>query len=170
MSEFRLPRGFSIANRLVARLIRWGVPMGSRRTPMALLTVRGRKTGLERTTPVAVEPRDDGWLLVAVYGVCDWSRNLEAAKAATITQRGRRIAVKAKSLEPVEAAPVLREVMARAPRVVRRMTAPYFTADTADPLEKWTDEAIRHPVFLLTRADHILGSTGSESGTRAAES
>ncbi len=165
MSEFRLPPGLGIANRLAGRLIRWGVPMGSSRTPMALLTVRGRKTGLERTTPVALEPRDDGWLLVAVYGVCDWSRNLEAAGVATITQRGRRTSVVARRLETAEAAPVLRDAMARAPRMVRRMTSPYFTADTAASLEEWAVEAVRHPVFLLTPA-HGQGSTGS--GTSAA--
>ncbi len=169
MSEFRLPPGFGIANRLVGRLIRWGVPMGSRRTPMALLTVRGRKSGLDRTTPVALEVRDDGWILVAVYGVCDWSRNLEAAGVATITLRGRRTPVTAKRLEPTEAAPVLRDAMARAPRMVRRMTAPYFTADTAAPLEEWAAEAVRHPVFLLTPV-HGSGSTGSGTSATTTQS
>ena len=150
MDGLQLPRWFRIANRLAARLLRWGVPMGGRRSPLALLTVKGRKTGLDRTTPVALERHDDGWLLVAVYGVCDWSRNLEAAGTATITRRGRAEEMTARRLVPAEAAPILRDVMGRAPRMVRNMTAPYFSSGSTSSLEDWAAEAVRHPVFVLT--------------------
>ncbi len=150
MSDFKPSRAFSMANRMVVPLIRLGLPIGARRTPMSLLTVRGRKSGLERTTPVALEKRDGGWLLVAVYGISDWARNLEAAGTATITSRRRTTNVDARRLPPVEAGPVLREAITGAPAMVRRMTSPYFTATDQSSAGAWEKEAVAHPVFMLT--------------------
>lgn len=126
--------------------------MGVKRAPMALLTVPGRKTGIDRTTPVALERRDDGWLLVAVYGVCDWSRNLDAAGTASITTRGETTRVTARRLGPDEGGPVLRDAILGAPAMIRRMTAEYFTASEDSPIEMWEEESVAHPVFVLTPA------------------
>lgn len=150
MSRFEPSPIFRLANRLVTPLIRTGFPMGVKRAPMALLNVRGRKSGVLRTTPVALARAADGWLLVAVFGVSDWSRNLEAAQAAEITQRRETTKVKARRLGPQEAAPVLRDSIADAPGVIRRMTSRYFTATVDSALEDWEQEAVEHPVFLLT--------------------
>lgn len=143
---------FRMANKMVKPLIRWGLPMGVKRAPMALLTVPGRKTGIDRTTPVALEKRDDGWLLVAVYGVCDWSRNLEAAGFASVTTRGETTPVHARRLSPEEGGPILREAILGAPAMIRRMTDEYFTADNDSPMEMWERESVAHPVFVLNPA------------------
>lgn len=150
MSRFEPSPMFRLANRMVMPMVRWGVPMGVRRAPMALLTVRGRKSGALRTTPVSLAARDDGWLLVAVYGVSDWSRNLEAAGEAEVTMRGSATKVRARRLSPIDAAPILRDSIADAPALIRRMTSRYFGADTDSPLGDWRLEAVDHPVFVLT--------------------
>src|SRR6266487_1743706 len=49
-SRLQVPSFVSVFSPLALRLIRMGVPLG----PNALLTVRGRKSGLMRTNPVAV--------------------------------------------------------------------------------------------------------------------
>lgn len=152
MSSFQPSPAFALANRAATVFLRWGFPMGTRKAPMALLTVRGRRTGIERNTPVALERRDEGWLLIAVYGVSDWSRNLEAAGSASISRRRRVTEVTARRLPPDEAAPILRDSVGSAPALVRRMTAPYFTATGDSPLEEWEQEAVVHPVFILTPA------------------
>lgn len=149
MSRFRPTRAFRIANKMVEPLVRWGLPMGTRQAPMALLTVPGRKSGVPRTTPVALAKHDDGWLLVAVYGVSDWSQNLEAAKSATVTRRGRSDEMSATRLDPSVAGPILRASMAEAPALVRRMTARYFSADATSSAAEWEREAVDHPVFVL---------------------
>jgi len=141
---------FRMANKMVSPLVRWGLPMGTRKAPMALLTVKGRKSGVDRTTPLALERHGDGWLLVAVYGACDWSRNLEAAGEATITSRRTTSRVKATRLEPAEAGPILRDAISGAPAMIRRMTAPYFSAEAGSPPLEWVREATDHPVFILT--------------------
>jgi deazaflavin-dependent oxidoreductase (nitroreductase family) len=115
-----------------------------------LLTVRGRKSGVLRTTPVALARAGNGWFLVAVYGVSDWSQNLEEAGQAEITQNGETTDVEARRLCPQEAAPILRDSIADAPALIRRMASRYFTATVGSVLEDWEQEAVDHPVFLLT--------------------
>ena len=150
MNRFEPSPLFQFANKLVIPLIRWGIPMGVKRFPMALLTVRGRKSGIPRTTPVALADIDDGWVLVAVYGVSDWSRNLEAAGKADVTTRGKTTKVDARRLPPHEAAPILRDSIAGAPAMIRRMTSQYFAATFESSSEEWAREALDHPVFHLT--------------------
>ena len=133
-------------NPIVSFLLRLGLPIG----PQALLTVTGRRSGLPRTTPVAINRSGDGWHLISVYGRVDWVWNLEAAGRALITRRLRRFQVTARQLTPDEAAPVLRETLATANPFIRSLLGRYFAADPKAPLEAWLEEAARHPVFLLT--------------------
>lgn len=150
MRDFEPSPAFRLANKMVTPLVRWGVPMGVKRAPMALLTVPGRNTGTLRTTPVALASTDDGWVLIAVYGVSDWSRNLEVAGGGTLTIRGREVRVNAQRLGPLEAGPVLRDAILDAPSMIRRMTAPYFSTDVSSSVEQWQRESMHHPVFVLT--------------------
>jgi deazaflavin-dependent oxidoreductase (nitroreductase family) len=147
MKEFHESTVLRIMNPFLGRLIRLGLPMG----PMALLTVVGRRTGLPRSTPVALAPRDDGWRLVAAYGRVDWVKNLEAAGRAVIIIRGRAIEVESRVLPPAEAAMILRESVAAAGPVTRRMVGPYFDAALEAPSSDWEKEAARHPVFVLRK-------------------
>jgi deazaflavin-dependent oxidoreductase (nitroreductase family) len=133
-------------NPIVSFLLRLGLPMG----PQALLTVTGRRSGLPRTTPVAINRSGDGWHLISVYGRVDWVWNLEAAGRALITRRLRRFQVTARQLTPDEAAPVLRETLSTANPFIRSLLGRYFAADPKAPLEAWLEEAACHPVFLLT--------------------
>lgn len=145
-----LERLLQQVNRLVTPLVRWGLPMGSRNTPMALLTVRGRKSGLPRTVPVALAPVADGWILISVYGVSDWSRNLDAAGRATVTQRGSATDVVVERVVGPIAASILRDAITGAPWLIRKMTAKYYQAGGDSPIEEWVREAEQHPVFRLT--------------------
>jgi deazaflavin-dependent oxidoreductase (nitroreductase family) len=134
------------ANMIVSFLLRLGLPMG----PQALLTVPGRKSGLPRTTPVALNRSADGWQLVSVYGEVDWVRNLRAAGSALITRRGHEIQVTAREMGNREAAPVIRELVASIGSIVRSVIGDHFTTDPTASLEAWENEASRHPVFVLT--------------------
>lgn len=120
--------------------------------PQALLTVRGRKTGLPRTTPVALNPDGAGWLLVSVYGRVDWVKNLQAAGSAVVTMRRRSIPVASRQLADDQAAPILRDLLASLNPVVRPVIGPYFHTAPDAPLAAWQEEAARHPVFVLTPA------------------
>ncbi|TMD43543.1 MAG: nitroreductase family deazaflavin-dependent oxidoreductase [Chloroflexi bacterium] len=93
-------------NPVARRLARAGL-MG----PNVLLTVAGRKSGLPRTTPVAlINVGGRRWLL-GVYGPVDWVQNLRAAGRATVTIKGRAEPVQAAELSPSDAARFFREVL-----------------------------------------------------------
>ena len=82
---FRATFGVRFGNAMVATLLRTGVRMG----PMTLLTVRGRKSGLPRSTPVAIIDVSGRRWIWAPWGDVNWVRNLRAAGHATITFRRR---------------------------------------------------------------------------------
>jgi len=146
MKTFEMTRFLRIGNRMVTWLLRLGLPIG----PMALLTVRGRRTQLPRTTPVALTRAGDGWLLIAAYGRVEWVKNLQKAREATITRKRRRIEVSSDELAPNAAAPILRDVVATAGPVTMKAVGPYFDAAADAPLEAWETESANHPVFRLT--------------------
>lgn len=137
---------YRLGNRLIALLLRLGVPLGA----MALLTVAGRTSGRPRSTPIAVVAHGDGWRLLSTYGIGDWVRNLRSAGAATLTFRGACIPVLATELDPVKAAPFVHATVTDAGRVTRTIIGPHFDASIDDPIEAWQDEATRHPLFHLT--------------------
>ena len=61
--------------------------------PEVTLTVRGRKSGVERTTPLLCVPHDGGWLVAGSnWGAPDlpaWVLNLRDAETARVVFRGR---------------------------------------------------------------------------------
>ena len=79
---------------LAKLLLRAGIPLGFN----GLLTIRGRKTGLPRTNPVAIIEVEGRRWIWAPWGEVHWVRNLRAAGHATITQRGRTEEVRATEL------------------------------------------------------------------------
>lgn len=135
-------------NPIISFLLRLGLPLG----PQVLLTVRGRNSGLPRTTPVALNPRGIGWLLVSVYGQVDWVRNLRAAGEAVVTTRGRTFPVISQELTADQAAPIVRDLLGSLSPIVRPVIGAYFATDPSATLAAWQEEARKHPVFILTPA------------------
>lgn len=104
----RAPSWVTFFNPIVRRLLAAGVPMG----PHVLLTVGGRKSGLPRTTPVAICEHAARRGLISPFGEVDWMRNLRTASTATLTVGRRAEAVIAVELGPAEAAEFIRDVLA----------------------------------------------------------
>jgi deazaflavin-dependent oxidoreductase (nitroreductase family) len=139
---YQVPSFVRLGNFFTTRLLRAGLKPGN----MALLTVRGRKSGLPRTTPVSLLGERDGrrWLLAA-FGEVDWVRNLRAAGEASL-KRGRRPEhIFVKELSAEEAAPILKESLAGAPGFLLKN----FDATPESPLKDFEREALNHPVFLV---------------------
>jgi deazaflavin-dependent oxidoreductase (nitroreductase family) len=136
------------ANKIVSFFLRRGLPMG----PQALLTVTGRKSGLPRTTPVALNRRGDGWLLVSVWGEVDWVKNLRAAGSAVITRRRQETPVTVRELGDGEAAMELKDLVSSMGLLLRTVIGGQFSTLPGASAEGWRDEAAHHPVFLLTPA------------------
>jgi deazaflavin-dependent oxidoreductase (nitroreductase family) len=104
----RLPRWVPYFNAIARPLIALGVPMG----PDVLLTVKGRKSGLPRTTPVTICDYGGRRGFISPFGQTNWARNLRAAGAATIRFGSKREEVRAIELDQDEAVRFIREVIA----------------------------------------------------------
>jgi deazaflavin-dependent oxidoreductase (nitroreductase family) len=114
-------------------LIRLGI--GGRST--YLLTTTGRRTGQQRTTPVILVEEDGQRWLVSPYGMVAWVHNVRAHPEM----------LHAEEADPVTAGPVLQSYVRNV-----RVTAQFFDAKGDDPVERFAEEARRHPVFKLTAA------------------
>ncbi len=102
-----VPRRVSLFSPLLKSLLAVGVPLG----PNGLITIRGRTSGLPRTTPVAIiEVSGRRWIW-APWGEVHWVRNLRAAGRATITVRRRKEEVSATELDPTERVGFFRDVL-----------------------------------------------------------
>src|SRR5215210_7361032 len=112
---------FSFFNPIVKFLLAAGVPMGFN----GLITIRGRKSGLPRTTPVAIiEVSGRRWVW-APWGEVQWVRNLRAAGRATVTVRRRKEEVRATELDPTQRVEFFRNIPARSREVYRSVSGSF---------------------------------------------
>jgi deazaflavin-dependent oxidoreductase (nitroreductase family) len=103
----RVPRRVRYFGRILKFLLVTGMPMG----PNRLVTIRGRKSGLPRTTPLAIiEVGGRRWVW-APWGEVQWVRNLRAAGRATIAVRGRKEEVSATELDPTQRLGFFRDIL-----------------------------------------------------------
>jgi deazaflavin-dependent oxidoreductase (nitroreductase family) len=109
-----------------------------------VLTVVGRRSGKRYSTPVSLVFLDGERWLVAPYGEREWVKNARAAGWVELTRARKTERVQVAEVGPEQAAPVLRAYLRSTP-----VTAPFFDARTNSPLEKFAEEAPRHPVFRL---------------------
>jgi deazaflavin-dependent oxidoreductase (nitroreductase family) len=109
-----------------------------------ILTVRGRKTGEPRSTPVDIMQDGDQRWLVAGYGVTNWVHNARTAGEVQISRGRHQETLRVAELTAEDSVPVLRQYLREVP-----VTRAYFdvTADSTD--EQFSAEAARHPVFRL---------------------
>ena len=120
------------------------VPLGFN----GLITIRGRKSGLPRTTPVAIIDVSGRRWVWAPWGDVHWVRNLRAAGGATITVRGRKQEVRATELDRAERLAFLRDVLGP---VARGMPLGVWFIRTVDgvDLDDPVEAAEGRPVFEL---------------------
>ncbi len=140
-----VPTFVRIANVMTSTLLRTGVKlMGPGKSPMYLITVRGRKSGLPRSTPIATIERDGQRYILTPYGVVDWVRNLRAAGTANLTRGRRTDEVRAIEVPPEEASHILKDFIETGNPIAR-----FFGLPAGSPQEDFDKLAATHPVFLL---------------------
>ncbi|MFI5199272.1 MAG: nitroreductase family deazaflavin-dependent oxidoreductase [Candidatus Limnocylindrales bacterium] len=103
----RVPRRVTLFSPILKFLLTHGVPLG----PNGLITIRGRTSGLPRTTPLAVVEFSGRRFVWAPWGEVQWVRNLRAAGRATITHHGRKEDVQATELDPTERIAFFRDTL-----------------------------------------------------------
>jgi deazaflavin-dependent oxidoreductase (nitroreductase family) len=145
----RIPLLVPLFNPLARRLMRLGVPLG----PNALLSVRGRKSGVVRTAPVALVEVDGRRWIVGTFGEVNWVRNLRAAGEGTLAVGRRRQYVHAVELSRSEATDFFAEVLGP---YVSRLRFGRMLLDSilgaGEILDDPRGAAERRPVFRLEAA------------------
>jgi deazaflavin-dependent oxidoreductase (nitroreductase family) len=107
VSTNRVPARVRFFSPILQFFLAAGVPLG----PNRLVTIPGRKTGLPRTTALAIiEVSGKRWVW-APWGEVNWVRNLRAANHATLTMRYGKEEVIATELDPTQRAGFFRDVL-----------------------------------------------------------
>ena len=143
-----IPGYVGIFNPIARRVLKAGPLMG----PNALITVRGRKSGEPRTTPVAVVDIGGRRWVVGTFGDTNWVRNLRAAGAATMTVGRRREDVKANELTVDERMRFFRDVLTPYVRSIRVGTILLSILGARDIVDDPAAAAEKRPVFELRAA------------------
>lgn len=144
-SANRAPGFVLSTNRIVSRLLGAGFPMG----PNGVLTVRGRKSGASRSTPVAVVEIAGRRWIQSPFGDVNWVRNLRAAGEGTITQGNRSERFAAVELTTEEKVQFFTEVLGPYIRRIRFGKVISSVLGLNDVLNDPKQAALAHPVFEL---------------------
>ena len=111
------PHFIPAMDRTVHRLTRGKVMLSAQMLPGVILTVRGAKSGIPRTTPLACMPEASGatWILIGSNfgrpGHPAWTANLLAHPDAEVSWRGETIPVRAELLTGEERAAAWKAVL-----------------------------------------------------------
>lgn len=153
----RAPALVRVLNPVMGRLLRSRLPAG----PNVLLQVRGRRSGRQRTFPVAFLDLGGRAYVQAASADDDWVHNLRAAGEAVIIKHKSAKRFLAIELDPETCGRLLQDLLAPFPRsrlvraVVGSTARPpvgvlhYFRLRVDDTLEEYTADARRQPVFEL---------------------
>jgi deazaflavin-dependent oxidoreductase (nitroreductase family) len=140
----RVPRIVPVLNPILKRLLAAGAPLGFN----GLVTIRGRTSGLPRTTALAVVEADGRRWLWSPWGDVQWVRNLRAAGEATVEVRRRSERVTATELSPDERLAFFRDTLTPLARDMRGGMAFIRYVDGVD-LARPEEAAVDRPVFEL---------------------
>jgi deazaflavin-dependent oxidoreductase (nitroreductase family) len=140
----RAPRRVTLFSPIARLLLAARVPLGFN----GLITIRGRTSGLPRTTPVAIIELSGRRWVWCPWGEVHWVRNLRAAGRATVTIRGRKEEVRATELDPAERIGFFRDVLGPVARGMPLGVQFIRIVDGVD-LERPLEAAEGRPVFEL---------------------
>lgn len=148
-TQNKAPAYVRAANVMTTTLLRAGFPLVGPglvvgNYPMYLFTVRGRKSGLPRTVPIAIIKRNGKRYVGSPYGLVDWVRNLRASGEAVLTRGRRSETIRATELPPAEAAILLQEEINAGNPFIKSYGV---TIDSS--LDQFERAVLTHPVFLL---------------------
>jgi deazaflavin-dependent oxidoreductase (nitroreductase family) len=142
--QFEYSLVFKVGNVFTKSLLAFGISFNG----SALITVPGRKTGVPRSTPITMVEYEGQRYVQSPFGSVQWVRNLRAAGQATLSWGRRQETVIATELSPEEAAPVIKSMLARAPKMIQE----YFDVTAESSLEDVIRDAPNHAVFAVRPA------------------
>lgn len=152
----KAPGFVGLVNPIARRVLNIGPLMG----PNALITVRGRRTGVARTTPVALVEIEGRRWVIGTFGEVNWVRNLRAAGEGVITVGKRREPVRATELSVAEREAFFRSVLGPYVRRLRLGRLVLSVLGAREILDDPAAAAVKRPVFELTPDTATAGARG----------
>jgi deazaflavin-dependent oxidoreductase (nitroreductase family) len=143
-----VPGYVGLFNPIARRVLKTGALLG----PNALITIRGRKSGEPRTTPVALVEIDGRKWVIGTFGETNWVRNLRAAGEATLSVGRRRENVRAAELAGEERISFFRDVLTPYVKRLRIGTLLLSVLGARDIVDDPAAAAEKRPVFELRAA------------------
>jgi deazaflavin-dependent oxidoreductase (nitroreductase family) len=139
-----LARSYAVTGRVrfINRLVRFLNRFGLAGSDMRILTTVGRKSGLERSTPITLAERDGARYLVSPYGEVGWVHNIRANGTATLGHRDVVEVIEVDEVHGAEAAAVLHQYVSDT-----KVVQPFFDTPPDAPPEAFTAES--RPVFRI---------------------
>jgi len=144
----QVPGYVGFFNPVARRVLRVGALLG----PNALITVRGRKSGEPRTTPVALVEIEGRRWVIGTFGDTNWVRNLRAAGHATLSVGRRSQEVDARELTVEEGTRFFRDVLTPYVRRLRVGGILLSVLGARDIVDDPAAAAEKRPVFELRAA------------------
>ena len=132
---------FKAGNAFMRSMLALGISLNG----TTLITVPGRKTGRPQSTPITMVEFEGQRYVQSPFGSVNWVRNLRAAGKATLSWGRRRETIVVTELTAEQAAPVIRSMLPRAPKVIRD----YFDVTPESSLEEIIRDAPNHPMFAV---------------------
>jgi deazaflavin-dependent oxidoreductase (nitroreductase family) len=112
---------------------------------VAVLEIRGRRSGRMISFPVVIADYEEGRYLVSMLGDrANWVRNLRAADGRAVLRHGRRETVHLDEVDPSARAPILKRYLQVAPGA-----RPHIRVDRRAPLDEFERLAPGYPVFRI---------------------
>ena len=142
-----MPSVIPVLNPLIKRLIGVGLPFG----PNVLITIRGRKSGVARTFPIAVLELGGRRYVQSPFGEVNWVLNLRATGEAVVTKGHETEELDAIEVPPDAAGALLHDALAPYVRSIfaRPLVRWLYGLGTGSTLEDYLEGARRHPMFEL---------------------
>jgi len=125
--DIKPPWWLKPANKVFIQMSRMGLSFGGE-SPV-VLTVRGRKSGVPRSTPVTPMTVDGQRYVVGGFPGADWVRNVRAANEVTLRRGRKQERVRMVELSADEARPLLRVFPEEVPTGVGFMKRSGLIAD-----------------------------------------
>ena len=135
----------NVFNRAVAGLGRIGISLAGSRT----LTVRGRKSGQPRTTPVNPLELDGQTYLVAPRGTTQWARNLRVVKEGELNLGRRTRRFRGHEVADADKLPILKAYLDKWAWEV----GAFFELPKDPSDEQIAEIASLHPIFRVEYLD-----------------
>src|SRR5690349_913525 len=144
----KAPSFVGMLNPIARRVLKAGPLLG----PNALITVRGRKSGIPRATPIARVEIDGGGWVIGTFGDTDWVRNVRAAGQAARTVGRSREGLVADERDVEGRTRSFREVLGPYVRAMRIGTLLLTILGASEILNAPRAAAEHRPVFELRPA------------------